>query len=123
MKRKNGYTIIDLLIVIVIMGVVTFATISKFSYALTDNKDELYKLEEKLIETQAAVYGATIIDELKEKSTTVTINHLINEKYLSADDESGNIYDPRDERETLNDKKVKLSYDEKKDKVIAELEK
>ena len=82
MKKKNGYTAIDLLVVIVVFGVITFFTISKVSYALSDDKSELYNLEIKLIETQAQAYGNTKKEEIKGKSTTVTINHLINEKYM-----------------------------------------
>ena len=114
MKKKNGYTAIDLLVVIV--------TISKVSYALSDDKSELYNLEIKLIETQAQAYGNTKKEEIKGKSTTVTINHLINEKYLEADDKSGNIYDPRDKTETLNNKKVKLTYDKATDSIKAKLQ-
>ena len=113
---------IDLLIVIVVFGVITFITISKVSYALSDDKEEVYKLEVKYIETGARAYGQTKIEEIKQKSTTVTVNHLLNENFLQADDDSGNIYDPRDKAETLNDKKVKLTYDKKKDKVKAEFQ-
>ena len=122
MKKKNGYTAIDLVIVIVVFGIITFFTISKVSYALSDNTEELYDLEIKYIETQAQTYGNTKKEEIKEKSTTVTVNHLINEKYLKADDDSGNIFDPRDKTETLNDKKVKLKYDSKTDSIKAEFQ-
>ena len=122
MKKKNGYTAVDLLIVIVVFGVLTFITISKVSYALSDDKSELYKMETQYIEMQAINYGNTKLDELKEKEMTVTVNHLINENFLEADDESGNIYNPMDKSETLNDKKIKLTYDEKNSKIKAKLE-
>ena len=122
MKKKNGYTAIDLLVVIVVFGVITFFTISKVSYALSDDKLELYNLEVKYIETQAQAYGNTKKEEIKGKGTTVTINHLINENFLEADDKSGNIYDPRDKTETLNNKKVKLTYDEATDSIKAKLQ-
>ncbi len=122
MKKKNGYTAIDLLIVIVVFGVLTFFTISKVSYALSDNKEEVYNLEVKYIELQAEAYGNTKIEEIKAKPTTVTVDHLINEHFLDPDDDSNNIYDPRDKTETLNAKKVKLTYDEKNNKIKAKFQ-
>ncbi len=120
--KKNGYTAIDLLIVIVVFGAITFFTISKVSYALSDDKSEVYNLEVKYIEQQARAYGNTKIEEIKQKSTTVTVDHLINEHFLDPDDESNNIYDPRDKTETLNNKKVKLTYDEKNNEVKAKFQ-
>lgn len=122
MKKRNGYTMVDLLIVIVVFGVITFITISKVSYALSDDQKQVYDLEVKYIETGAKAYGQTKIEEIKQKSTTVTVNHLLNENFIQADDDSGNIYDPRDKSETLNDKKVKLTYDKKKNEVKAEFQ-
>lgn len=122
MKKKNGYSIIDILVVIIVFGAITLFTISKVSYALSNDKEDIYKLEVKLIETQALAYGNTKIDEIKEKNLTVTVNHLINEDFLQADDDSGNIYDPRDKTETLNEKKVILSYDKDKNEIKAKFE-
>lgn len=117
MKNKNGYTVIDLVIVIAVLGVITFLTISKVSYALSDDKSEVYKLEVKLIETQAKAYGNTIKEELKNESKTITVNNLIADKFLQPDDDNGKIKDPRDDAKTLNDKKIKLSYNAELDEV------
>ena len=119
MKKKNGYTAIDLLIVIVVFGAIAFFTISKVSYALSDDKTELYNLEIKYIETQAEAYGNTKKEEIKNEAQEVTVNYLVSEKYLEAEDDKGNIFDPRDESKTLNENKIKLSYDSKNDKIIA----
>ena len=122
MRKKNGYTAIDLLIVIVVFGAITIFGISKVSYALSDDKTELYNLEIKYLETQAKAYGQTQIEELKQSSKTTTVNSLIAEKYVQADDDKGNVLDPRDEKRTLNDKKIKLSYNAETDSVEAKLE-
>ncbi len=119
MKKKNGYTVIDLLIVIVVFGVIAFVTISKVSYALSDDKSELYNLEIKYIENQAIAYGNTIKEELKNENKEITVNFLVSEKYLEAEDDKGNIFNPQDESKTLNENKIKLSYDSKNDKVKA----
>lgn len=117
MKKKNGYTVVDLVVVIAVFGILTFLTISKVSYALSDDKSEVYNLEVKLIETQAKAYGNTIKEELKNDSKTITVNTLIAENYLQADDENGKIKDPRDDAKTLNDKKIKLTYNAELDEV------
>ena len=119
MKKRNGYTAVDLIIVIAVLGIVTFFTISKVSYALSDDKSQLYSLEVEYIETQAKAYANTIIEELKQGPKTITVNNLISDNYLQADDESGKIYDPRDEALSLNDKKISLTYNESTNEVTA----
>lgn len=123
MKKKNGYTVVDLVIIIAVFGFITFLTINRVSYALSDDKSEVYNLEIKLIETQAKAYGKDKIDEIKEKDQIITVNTLVNEKYLTADDEEGKVYDPRDEKKTLNTNKIKLTYDKNKDEVVAKFQK
>ncbi len=122
MKKKNGYTAIDLLSVIVVFGVIAFFTISKVSYALSDDKSEVYRLEVQYILNGAIAYGNAKVDEIKEKSTTVTVNQLISENFIQADDDDNNIYDPRDKTKTLNDQKIKLTFDKEKGKVKAKLQ-
>lgn len=121
MKNKNGYTIIELIILIVVLGIATFITINRVSYALSDDKSEVYKMQVKLIETQAQVYGNTIKEELKNEGKTITVNTLVAENYLEADDDKGKVYDARDEMKTLNDKKIKISYNAENDTVEAKL--
>ena len=116
MKKKNGYTAIDLLIVIIVFGAITVFTISRVSYALSDDKSEVYNLEVKLIKTQAKAYGEAKKEEING-SETITVKTLVTENYLQADDEDGNIIDPRNDRKTLNDKKIKITYDKEKDEI------
>lgn len=121
MKNKNGYTIVELIVLIVVLGIATFITINRVSYALSDDKSEVYKMQVKLIETQAQVYGNTIKEELKNEGKTITVNTLVAENYLEADDDKGKVYDARDEMKTLNDKKIKISYNAENDTVEAKL--
>ena len=119
--NKKGYTVVDMVKVIAVLGIMTVFMISKVSYALSDDNSQMYDLEVKLIETQAKAYGSTKIEELKQNDSIVTVNSLIKDNYLQADDDSGNIYDPRDKRKTLNDVKVSLSYNQDTNEVVAKL--
>ena len=74
---------------------------------LTTALDELYSKKAEL-------------DKNKEILTEKN-NSLIKDNYLQADDDSGNIYDPRDKRKTLNDVKVSLSYNQDTNEVVAKL--
>ena len=50
---------------------------------------------------------------------TITVNTLVTEKYLYADSEDGTVIDPRNEKKSLNDKKVQIIYDSKNNEVKA----
>lgn len=122
MNRK-GYTIIELIIVMIVFGVITAITISATSYAFKDNSDEFYKVRVSNIESNAKRYAMTI-DELKtEGSKVITVNDLVDNGYLSPDNDKGDVIDPRNSKATLNNVKIKLTYNEKsgyKAKVIKE---
>ena len=52
MKNK-GYTVIELIVVIVIFGIITAVTLGLTSNAFKDNTDEYYKVKVKDIESNA----------------------------------------------------------------------
>ena len=119
MRRKNGYTVIDILAVIVGLGLLTLFTIPKLSYAFLDNKDELYNESLNLYLTQAENYGNTIKDEVKADDTyIVSIKDLVDKGYIGT--VSGSVNDIRDGSSML-DIKFHLIYDEEHDNVYAEL--
>lgn len=120
MKNKNGYTIIELMIVIVVVGVLAFAAINKASYAFSDNNEALKELEKQkttLIENAAIRYGEEHMDIFEESKTTyIRVTDLIENNYLLVD-EDGNI-----SKEAVdNNQKIELVF--KDDKVSAHLEK
>ena len=81
--NKKGYTVVDLVIVIAVLGIMTVFMISKVSYALSDDNSQMYDLEVKLIETQAKAYGSTKIEELKQ-------NDSIDEAFANFESEQRN---------------------------------
>lgn len=108
--KKNGYTMIELLVVIVVLGVITAITLSTTSYAFKDHSEEYYEQKTNGILRQAESYGKTL-DELKEDGyLVITLNDLIDAGYYTADDGKGNVVDPRNSKASLNGLKIKLIY-------------
>ena len=107
----------------IIFGVITAVTIGATSYAFKDNSDEFYKVRISNIESNAKRYAMTLEEVKTEGSKVIIVNDLVEAGYLSADNEKGDIIDPRNSKATLNNVKVKLTYNEKngyKAKVIKE---
>ena len=119
--KKNGYTLIELLIVVVVLGVVSFLTINKVSHSLVDNTDEIYKEDIYSILESAKVYGEANKETLMESSSMViTVQDLIDNDYVGCDDNGNYIY-VRSDGATLNDLKIVISYDKENDKINSEL--
>ena len=86
--KKNGYTIIELLVIVILLGVASFITIRSVSHALVDNKEELYQDDVHSILDSAKLYGIDNLEELKSNhSIIVTVQDLIDKSYLGSDEE------------------------------------
>lgn len=117
--NKLGYSKIEILVVIVLLGIVAFITINHTSYAFAIDKNEAIEEVEYLIEVQAQDYALANATLFEETNTTyISVDDLIEAGYL-AGNESGVLTDPTDSSKNFNDKKVKLEYDEKKNNVTA----
>ena len=112
--NKRGYTVIELIIVMILFGVVTAITISATSYAFKDNSEEFYKARVNNIESNAKRYGMTLEEVKTEGSKIIIVNDLVEAGYLSADNDKGDIIDPRNSKATLNNVKIKITYSEEK---------
>lgn len=108
--KKNGYTVMELLIVVVVLGVVTLSVLMSTSHAFKDSSFELYQEKKALIEHQAVIYGRTLESLKEEGNLIITVSDMIEKDYLVADDNEGNVADPRNSKATLNGLKVKLTY-------------
>ena len=101
---KLGYSKIEILVVIVLLGIVAFITINKTSY---------------LIEVQAEDYALANTTLFEETNTTyISVDDLIEAGYLIGN-EDGLLTDPTDSSKNFNDKKVKLEYDASNNNVTA----
>ena len=119
MRKINGYTFIDLLIVILSLGLVTLFTVPKLSHAFENDKNELYNDSLELYLNQATKYGNTIKSEVKENNSyIVSIKDLVDKGYIGSSD--GEVTDIRDGSSMLN-MKIHLIYYEEKDTVYAQV--
>lgn len=117
--NKNGYTGLELLGLIIILGVITILATNKISHAFSDDPNYLYKSEQKLILLLAKNYGNDKINELKElkNSKTITVNDLIVNGYLTPSNDEGDYFDPRNNKRKMNDINIKITYDDKKKQI------
>ena len=119
MRKRNGYTFIDILVVIIALGLFTLFTVPELSHAFENNKDTLYDESLELYLNQATKYGNTIKSEVKENNSyIVTIKDLVDKGYIGST--NGDVTDIRDGSSMLN-MKIHLIYDEEKDEVYAEV--
>ncbi len=116
---KLGYSKIEILVVIVLLGIVAFITINKTSYAFATNQADAVNEVKYLIEIQAEDYAKANTSLFEETKTTyISVEDLIKAGYLIGND-AGLLTDPTDSSKNLNDTKVRLDYDEKENSIKA----
>lgn len=110
--KKNGYTIVELLIVLAVFGLAYFMIANKVSYAFkVDYNSEIYNQTITSIEKNAKIYAENNLDLFKEgKDVYLTVADLA-QKNLVFHDNNGVVSDPRENGKTLNDLKVKLTLE------------
>lgn len=109
--NKLGYTKVEILIVIVLLGVVAFITINSTSYAFAKDDSGAIKEVINLIEIQAKEYAEdnkTIFDDTNV--TYITVSDLVSARYLIGNEE-GKIINPANSNENYNDNKIKLELE------------
>lgn len=122
MKQKRGYTVLELVLLLAIITVGMVVTILATSYAFDNKKEEAYQSEISNILRGAVRYGESIKDNIKDSKDgiIVSVEKLVETGFIPASAEDGQIYDPRNGNQSLNDLKVRIVYNEKNDKVTAE---
>lgn len=113
--RKNGYTTIELVVVLGIFSIAYFASAIAISKNFNVNyEEELYNQKIAAIEKQASIYGENKEDLFKDgDSVYMTIEDLAKENVIVASEE-GVVADPRDSEKNLNDLKVKITSNDNK---------
>jgi prepilin-type N-terminal cleavage/methylation domain-containing protein len=102
---KKGFTLVELLAVIVILGVIAIIVIPKIKDALFKSQDEAYNMLLVSIENKANDYAMdnNIPSSITQGSpVTVTLQQLVDSDYLEVKD----LVDPR----TSRDIDLTLSY-------------
>ncbi len=117
--KKNGYTVVELAIVLGIFSICYFAATWIISSKLNVNyEEEMYNQKLAAIENGAVLY-AKVNSKLFEKENTV---------YLTVDDlakanavisSNGEVIDPRDEESSMNNIKIKVTNEN--DKITAKI--
>ncbi len=118
--NNKGYTTKQLLIVIIGLGIFTLGLFGATSYAYKDNSEEYYKEKVNLMEKQAVLYASTLESLKEDNNTVITLDEMVEAGYYIADNDDGDVIDPRNTKATLNKTKIKISYEneEYKAKVI-----
>ncbi len=98
--RKNGFTLVELLAVLIILGLLIVLTIPAFTTVYSGVRRE--NLNGKITEIRAAAlkYGSKIKDEVKDANDScieTNVSELIEKGYLISESQSSNaIYSPVD---------------------------
>ncbi len=117
MKKQNGYTVIELISLIIVLGVATIIVLAKTSYAFKDPNDLVRYNQDKVIISQAKAYGESIKEDLKDEPTKIIlVQTLIDEGYLSANSE-GKIISATDETADINGNKIEIIYNTTNDSI------
>lgn len=93
--NNKGFTLTELLIVLIVIGIISALVIPNISKTLEQQKIKLYNKQVNQIIEITKDWSAKNIDKLPSGDDTiyVSLDTLINEKYLEQDE----IIDPRDE--------------------------
>lgn len=103
--QNRGYTIPELIVVAVVLGLFSIVTINKVSYAFVDPDEISKSTEEMVLIKSASAYGNSIKNTLKQNKTiSISAGDLVNAGYLVDDDEYKNV-------------KIKIEYEEVTDSV------
>ncbi|MEG1995695.1 MAG: type II secretion system protein [Bacilli bacterium] len=117
--KKEGFTIVELLAVIALIGVVMGIAVPNVMKIYSKNKQILYDQTITLILSAAEEYGNNNIDVYNMSSTvTVKVQDLINNKLIKTD--NGILKNPKDNK-SMNELQVYLKYDSTKNCVVASL--
>lgn len=107
--QNKGYTVPELIVVAVVLGLFSIITINKASYAFEDTKEVNSQAEEMILVKSATAYGNSIKDSLKEEKTKyISASDLVAAEYLMDDENYKGI-------------KIKIDYQEDTDSISVEI--
>jgi len=117
--NKLGYTKVEVLVVVILLGIVAFITINSTSYAFAIDESDSVNDVKALIEKQAEEYALDNLGLFDEASTNyILVSDLAEKGYMITNSE-GMVTSPADIKKSFNDNKIKLEYDRENNKVVA----
>lgn len=109
---RKGFTLVEVLAVLIILGILIVITIPSFMGILTDTKRTSFNSKVTQIETAALKYAEKTKDDIKNTGSscsTTTVSKLIELGYLSSESDSRNvIFNPTDNTDMSGN--IKLCY-------------
>ncbi|MDO4375775.1 MAG: type II secretion system protein [bacterium] len=137
MKNKKGFTLVELLAVIVVLSLVMIIAIPAITKNSATAKEAILKTKVNLIVDEAVIWGQDNLNyfltsnkgPLKnctgedDITCSLTFNDLAQAGYIKYDDEENNlITDPTKKKANLNDEVILISYSKNTGKVTSKLE-
>ncbi len=110
MINKNGFTMVEITLAITLILFLALLVVPNLIDMGDDSKERMYESKIEIALSGAYKYGRENIDKLSENCTSVTIGSLINQGYISGDDDSGyNLIDPITD-ESMNNVAICVYY-------------
>lgn len=117
--NKYGYTKVEILIIVILLGLVAFITINRTADVFAIDSSKAVLEVKSLIEVQAQDYAIDHLNIFDEVDTTfILVDDLVKNGYLMGNDE-GLITNPTDTNQNFNENKIKLEYNRDKNEVSA----
>ena len=109
--RENGFTLVEVLAVIVLISLLLLIVVPKLGELDTKSKEKLYEAKVTEILAGAYKYGNDNIDGLSSECLDVTVNTLLKLGYVKSDDNSGYYVSNPKNNETLNNLIICVKYE------------
>lgn len=124
MNNKKGFTLVELLAVIVILGVLTAIAVPSVLGISKKIKTDMYDSKIKTIEVAAELWADDHKSDCLSQINTLQVGQLIPD-YLKADDNSGNFNSPTDgtslKGKSLNDLGINVACPKSSEIIITDL--
>lgn len=99
--NKHGFTLVELMVVIVLLGVLSVIAVVSFRSVSERVKQQQYDNKVSLIEMKACEYASEV------GGTNLNVDRLVKRGYLQADNENGDVFSPIDGKK-MNEYVIKI---------------
>ena len=107
MKKKSGFTLAELIGIIVILAVIALITITSVTNIMKENTEKLYQIQINNIITSAKTWASSHVFELPENDDEYIELTLLQLKEAGLVEE--NITNPKTEQLFSNDLKIRIT--------------